>query len=110
MCQMPHVSCQVSGVRCQVSCDTFYSIFLFLGGWGQNDGASQWRVCYQWGIPRPGFAIVKELDKIAPLKKDLPPTRSIKLSDFKMLNYSSNFVRFLCVLFIITREHILGDM
>ena len=35
--------CQVSSVTCQVS----HSFFLL-----QSCGASRWRVCYQWGLPR----------------------------------------------------------
>ena len=38
-CQVSHVKCQVSGVMCH--------IFVVLSG-----GASQWRVSYQWGLPR----------------------------------------------------------
>ena len=44
-------SCHVSGVRCQVSCVTF-SLYFFLLFSGQSGGASCWRVCYHWGLPR----------------------------------------------------------
>ena len=48
--------CHVSRVRCHVSHVT-YNFFIFkkigLGG-----GASWWRVCYQWGLPRLVFEIL----------------------------------------------------
>ena len=51
------VRCHLSGVtvRCHLSPVTWHHLFLFLfyfyylqSGW-----ASLWRVCYQWGLPRP---------------------------------------------------------
>ena len=38
---------QLSGVSCQVSGVTFFIFNFFL----QSCGASQWRVCYQQGLP-----------------------------------------------------------
>ena len=52
-CQVSHVSCHVSGVTCQVShvrCHVSY-IYFFIFFW-QSGGASRWRVCNQWGLPR----------------------------------------------------------
>ena len=51
ICHVSHVMCRVSLVMCHVSCVTcnyYYYIFFFL----QIGGASQWRVCYQRGLPR----------------------------------------------------------
>ena len=84
MCQMSHVTCQVSGIRCQVS-GIMWNFFLsFFGGEGANDGAIQWRVCYQWGLLRLVFEVFKELDGVVLLITDLPPTRSTKFSDLKV--------------------------
>ena len=44
MCQMWLVTCQVSDVRCLVSC-----FFVFIWQWV---GVSRWSVCCQWGLPR----------------------------------------------------------
>ena len=44
-----HVTCHVSYVTCHLSHVTFHFIFLFLS---QSGGASQWRLCYHWGLPR----------------------------------------------------------
>ena len=57
MCHMSHVTfhmscvtCQVSHVACHVSCVTFFLNFFL-----QNCETSQWRVCYQRGLPRLVF-------------------------------------------------------
>ena len=42
----------MSGVKCQVS-HFFLPVFL-----GKSDGASWWRVCYQWGLPHLVFVVV----------------------------------------------------
>ena len=42
MCHLSHITCQVSFVTI-----FFFNIFL-----GQRGGASQFRVCYQQGLPR----------------------------------------------------------
>ena len=44
----PH-NVTMSGVSCQVSCDIFFL---------QSGGASLWRVCYQWGLPRLVFYLL----------------------------------------------------
>ena len=43
---MSNVTCHVSGVTCLISL-----FFIFL----QRGGTSQWRVCYQLGLPRLVF-------------------------------------------------------
>ena len=48
-CQVLFVTCDVSGVRCQVSGVIIIIFFIFFL---QIGGASQWRVCYQRGLPR----------------------------------------------------------
>ena len=70
-CQVSGVRCQVSGVRCQVSgvrchilhvtCheSQFFSSFFL----GQSGEASQWRVCYQRGLPH--LVIKKKKQKSA---------------------------------------------
>ena len=55
-CHMAHVTCHMSHVTCHMSHVTYLVShilchFLFV----QNDGASQWRVCYQRGLPRQVF-------------------------------------------------------
>ena len=47
---MSCVRCQVSGVMCHMSHDTFFSFFF-----GQSGKAYRWRVCYQQGLPRLVF-------------------------------------------------------
>ena len=49
MCHLSCVMCHLSCVTCHVSCVTCHP-FLFKKN--QSGGASQWRVCYQWGLPR----------------------------------------------------------
>ena len=49
-CLVSHVTCHMSRFTCRVShvfCLLFFSFFL-----KQSGGASWWRVCYQWGLPR----------------------------------------------------------
>ena len=46
-CHISRVTCQVSKVRCQVS---HFILFIYL--FWQSCVASQWRVCYQGGLPR----------------------------------------------------------
>ena len=48
----PPLTCHVSGVICHMSRVTCH--FLF----GQRCEASQWRVCYQWGLPRLVFTFI----------------------------------------------------
>ena len=48
-CQVSGIRCPVSGVWCQVSDVTVFCLFSFFSG--RSGGLSQWRVCYQWGIP-----------------------------------------------------------
>ena len=48
MCHMSHAMFQVSHVRCHMSFFCFLLLFYF----GHSGGASPWRVCYQWGLPR----------------------------------------------------------
>ena len=45
MCHVSCVTCHMS----RVTCSFFYIIIFFFGPIG---GASQWRVCYQRGVPR----------------------------------------------------------
>ena len=47
-CHKSGVRCQVSGVRCQISGVRCHMSNFFL----QSAGVSQWRVCYQRGLPR----------------------------------------------------------
>ena len=49
----PRVTCHVSGVMCHMS-PIFFFFFCYLL-FGQSDGASQWRVCYQPGLPHLVF-------------------------------------------------------
>ena len=44
-------TCHMSGVRCHMSRVFSLNLFLLLF-FGQSGGASQWRVCYQLGLPR----------------------------------------------------------
>ena len=59
MCHMSCVTCHVSHALCHMSCVTCHvshgmcNIYFFL----QSGGSSQWRVCYQWGLP----SLVSEL-------------------------------------------------
>ena len=53
--QVSHTTCHVSHVTCHMShviCHIFF---------GQNDWGSQWRVCYQWGLPSLVLSIVTAL-------------------------------------------------
>ena len=43
--------CHMSPVNCHVSCVTYHMYFLSFKKIGQRGGASQWRVCYQHGLP-----------------------------------------------------------
>ena len=76
MCHMSGVRCLVSGVRCHMShvkCPFFCFVFSFFL---QSDEASQWSVCYQWGLPRLVLQVVgdakfrwypKKLDWVGPV-------------------------------------------
>ena len=44
--QVLYVTCQVSHVRCH-----FFSFCFLVVFFGQSGWASQWMVCYQWGLP-----------------------------------------------------------
>ena len=50
-CQMSYVMCHVSHVMCHMSCVTCHMSDLYIF-FGHFFGASQWRVCYQRGLPR----------------------------------------------------------
>ena len=50
MCHVSPVTCHVSPITCHVSPVTCN--FFILKNIGQIGGASQWRVCYQCGLPR----------------------------------------------------------
>ena len=53
-CHMWHVTCHISCVTCHMSlvtCNIFFLLFFFFY-FGQHSEASQWRVCYQRGLPR----------------------------------------------------------
>ena len=55
MCHVSRVTCHVSRVTCHVSSVTFFFLFFFFLYPKKNylrGGASQWRVCYQRGLPR----------------------------------------------------------
>ena len=47
----PPTMCHMSRVTCHMSCVFFYFVF------GQSGGASQWRVCYQRGLPSLVFIL-----------------------------------------------------
>ena len=47
-CHMSRVACHMSHVTCKMSCVIFLSAFF-----GQIGEAYPWRVCSQWGLPRP---------------------------------------------------------
>ena len=49
---LPLVTCQVSHVTCHMSHVACHMSFFF---W-QSGEASQWRLCYHWGLPRLVFS------------------------------------------------------
>ena len=53
MCHMSHVMCHLSPVTCHMSTKKKFKTFFVIPKkiW-QRGGASQWRVCYQRGLPR----------------------------------------------------------
>ena len=56
MCHVSLVTCHVSPVTCNVSNVFVFLVLFFISKKiGQCDGASQWRVCYQRGLPRLVF-------------------------------------------------------
>ena len=52
MCHVSYVMCHVSCVMCHMSCVTCHLSHITSSFFGQRVGASQWRVCYQRGLPR----------------------------------------------------------
>ena len=47
------VMCHMSRVTCHMSCVICHIFFFFSSTFfGQSGEAYQWRVCYQWGLPR----------------------------------------------------------
>ena len=54
-CHITGARCQVSGVTCHMYCVYYIYIVFFL----QCCVASQWRVCYQWGLPRLVFCLTR---------------------------------------------------
>ena len=59
MCHVSRVKCHLSPVTCHMSKQFFFLTFKLLllifftyKKNGQSGGASQWRVCYQRGLPR----------------------------------------------------------
>ena len=58
MCHMSRITCQVSGVRCQVT-HIFILYIFFL----QSCGASRWKVCYQRGLPRPVLTVTSDKNR-----------------------------------------------
>ena len=99
MCHVVQVTCHLSHVTCPMSRVACQTKKLKMG---QRVRTSRWRVCYQWGLPRLvlasnrlislkirvicrtkiflNFAMIDQLDGVAPLITDPPPTRSTTLS------------------------------
>ena len=58
---MSHVMCHVFGDTCQVSRVRCHVSGFFLLFFGQSGGPSQWRVCYQRGLPRLVLMVVENM-------------------------------------------------
>ena len=54
MCHVSCVMCHVSLIMCHMSPVTCHMSLFFYPSEkiGHSGGSSQWRVCYQWGLPR----------------------------------------------------------